>query len=302
MTKTKLQLTNLDKIYWPKEKYTKGDLINYYDSISKVILPYLKNRPESLHRFPNGIKGKSFFQKNFTSEVPDFVDTFKFYSESNDAELRWLVVNNKDALLYLVNLGCIEMNPWNSTTKKPENPTWMVIDLDPDGNHCDQVVEAAQVTHNILDKIGADNYCKTSGKTGMHIFVPMGNKYTFDQVRTFAEIVANLVHEQIPDFTSVERMPKARKGKIYVDFLQNRISQTLACAYSVRPWPGATVSAPLKWSEVKKGWNPNDYTIKNIHKRLSKYGDLWKPVLGKGMNLAKALQRLSNINKNNLVS
>ncbi len=287
-----LELSNPDKIYWPKEKFTKGDMLAYYQKISKVMLPYLKDRPESLNRHPGGIKGPNFFQKNFTSEVPDFVDTFKFYSESNDADLRWLVCNNTETLLYMANLGCIEINPWSSTTKKPEHPTWMVIDLDPDDNHCDQVVEAALVTRAILKKAGADCYAKTSGKTGIHIFIPMGNKYDFDQIRQFGEIIANLVHQQIPDFTSVERSPSKRKKKIYIDFLQNRVGQTLAAPYSMRPTDGLTVSTPLQWKEVKKGWSPKDYTVNNIFKRLEKYGDLWKPVLGKGMDLKKVVKKL----------
>ncbi len=293
-----LELTNLDKVYWPKDKkhkteFTKGDLIEYYRNISKVMLPYLKDRPESLNRHPGGIKGPNFYQKNFTNEVPDFVDTFKYYSESNDADLRWLVCNNQETLLYLANLGCIEINPWSSRTKKPEHPDWMVIDLDPDDNHCDQVVEAALVTRKILKKAGVECYAKTSGKTGMHIFIPMGAKYTYDQIKQFGEIIANLVNRELPDFTSVLRMPAQRKGKIYIDFLQNRLSQTLAAPYSVRPWPGMTVSTPLKWSEVKKGWNPNDYTAEIIFKRLKKYGDLWKPVLGKGIDLKAAIKKLS---------
>jgi len=177
-----VELTNLDKIYWPKEKYTKGDLLAYYEKIASIILPYLKDRPQSLNRFPNGIKGQNFYQKNYTNKVPRFVKVFRYYSESNDEMIRWLVCNNKDVLLYLVNLGCIEINPWNSTIKRPEKPDWMVIDLDPDGNPFEQVITTAQVAHKLLDKIGAPNFCKTSGKTGMHIYVPMGGKYSYDQV------------------------------------------------------------------------------------------------------------------------
>jgi bifunctional non-homologous end joining protein LigD len=295
---SEVELSNLSKVYWPKDKknptaFTKGDLIDYYKKISKVMLPYLKDRPESLNRHPGGINGPNFFQKNFTAELPGFVETFKYYSESNDADLRWLVCNNEQTLLYMANLGCIEINPWSSTTKNPEKPDWMVIDLDPDDNHCDQVVEAALTTRKILKKAGVECYAKTSGKTGMHIFIPMGGKYTYEQIKQFGEIIANLVHRELPDFTSVERMPAKRKKKIYIDFLQNRLSQTLAAPYSVRPWPGMTVSTPLQWKEVKKGWDPNDYNTRNIFKRLEKYGDLWKPMLGKGIDLKAAIKKLS---------
>jgi bifunctional non-homologous end joining protein LigD len=290
-----LKLTNLKKVYWPQEGFTKGDLLNYYDNMSRVILPYLKDRPESLNRFPNGIKGMNFYQKNFTNRVPSFVDTFKHYSESNDEMIRWLVCNNRETLLYLANLGCIELNPWNSTTKKPAHPSWLVIDLDPDGNSYDQVVIAAQMTKKILDRAGVPSYPKTSGKTGMHIFVPAGAKYTFDQIRQLAEIIANLVHREIPDFTSVERMPKKRQKKIYLDFLQNRIGQTLSAPYCVRPWPGMTVSTPLLWKEVKRGLDPRDFTVKTISKRLNKLGDIWRPVLGKGFSLRNVVSRLEKL-------
>jgi bifunctional non-homologous end joining protein LigD len=294
----RVELTNINKIYWPKEKYTKGDLLAYYQKIAPIILPYLKDRPQSLNRYPNGIKGLNFFQKDYQNPVPTFVKTFKFYSESNAKDLRWLVCNNKNALLYLVNLGCIELNPWSGTTKHPHKPDWLVIDLDPDNNSFDQVVQAAQVTHKILDRIGVPNYAKTSGKTGLHVFVPTKAKYTYEQIKQFAEIIANLVHQELPEFTSVERLPKKRKGKIYVDFLQNRLGQTLAAPYSVRPWPGATVSAPLLWREVKFGLKPGQFTMFNIFRRIDKHGDLWRPVLrGPGLNLAQALRRLAATTK-----
>jgi bifunctional non-homologous end joining protein LigD len=290
----KVKLTNLDKIFWPKERYTKGDVIAYYDKIAKYILPYLKDRPESLNRHPNGIRGQSFFQKDVGDMPPDWVRTQKIYSESNKKYLHYLVIDDKPSLLYAANLGCIEINPWFSRIKKLDYPDYLVLDLDPEGIGFEAVVEAALVIHKILDKAGCKNYCKTSGATGLHVYVPLNAKYTYDQAKQFAHLIAILTNQRLPKTTSVERMPMKRQHKVYLDFLQNRKAQTLACPYSLRPKPGATVATPLEWKEVKKGLDPKDYNIKTIFKRLEKKGDLFKPILGQGADLKKALSRLSH--------
>lgn len=289
-----LTLTNLSKIYWPKDKFTKGDMIAYYDSMAEYILPYLKNRPLSLKRNPNGIMDEGFYHKDAGEQAPSWVKTYDVHSDSSNKIVNYIVCNDKPTLLYVANLGCIEMNPWNSTTKKPDNPTYMVIDIDPaDKNTFEQVIETALVTKDILDQAGVECYCKTSGATGLHIYVPMGNKYDYDDVRMFGQLVASMVVDRLPKFTSIERSLKKRGNNIYVDFLQNSRGQTLASAYSVRPKPGATVSTPLEWKEVKKGLHPSDFTILNILKRVEKKGDLFLPVLSsKGINLKKALQAL----------
>jgi bifunctional non-homologous end joining protein LigD len=289
--------TNLQKIYWPKERYTKGQLINYYQAISKVILPYLKDRPQSLHRHPNGINGESFFQKNITTKVPEFVQTTKLVLETEKKSITSILCNNQETLLYLANLGCIEINPWNSKVKKIDYPDWAVIDLDPGKIGFDKVIETAIETRKLLDKIDVPSYPKTSGKTGLHIFIPMGAKYDYDQVKQFVEILVKLINTKLPKTTSVERSPSKRTRLIYLDYLQNRIGQTLAAPYSVRPWPGATVSAPLQWKEVKRGLDPAKFTMKNIFKRLDKLGDLWQPVIGTGIDLQAALNNLSKLVK-----
>jgi bifunctional non-homologous end joining protein LigD len=288
----KVKLTNLDKVYWPEDGYTKEDLIEYYRSIAKYILPYLKNRPESLHRFPNGIYEGRFYQKN-VEKHPDWVRTEPVWSESTNEYINFVICNDEATLVYLANLGCIEMNVWSSALPNLENPSFLVIDLDPEDIDFDFVIEAALVVKEIFDSLGVKSYPKTSGATGMHIFVPLKGKYSYEQVKQFAKIIAIMAHQKLPETTSIERMPEKRQGKVYIDFLQNNMGATMASVYSVRPKPGATVSTPLKWEEVKKGLRPTDFTIKNIGKRLGKVGDLFAPVLKDGVDLAKILKKLS---------
>lgn len=288
-----LTFTNLSKLFWPVEKISKRDLINYYYKVTPYILPYLKDRPQSLNRFPNGITGHSFYQKDVTGKVPNWMDTYLYHSEGNDEDKHFLLGNNEATLLYMAGLGCIEMNPWNSTTKKPDRPTWCIIDLDPDKNSFDQVIEAAQVTKQVLDDMGVPSYCKTSGSTGLHIYIPLGAKYTYEQSKEFARVVVTLVHRELPSFTSLERTVADRKGKMYLDFLQNRAQATIAAPYSVRPKPGATVSMPLQWDEVKRGLKMKDFTIFNAVERVESLGDIFKPVLGKGIDLKKIIKELN---------
>ena len=286
-----IKFTNLSKIFWPDEKITKRDLINYYYQAAPFVLPYLKNRPQSLNRHPNGIKGKSFYQKDVTGKVPDWLEKFPYHS-SIDGDKNFLVISDEASLLYVVSLGCIEINPWSSTAAKPDNPDWCIIDLDPDKNTFDQVIVTAQVTKVILDSIGVNSYCKTSGSTGLHIYFPLGAKYTYEESKEFARKIAKLEHKELPEITSIERIVNNRGGKMYVDFLQNRPQATLAAPYSVRPKPGATVSMPLHWEEVKKGLKMTDFTLKNSIERMRAEGDIFKPVLGKGINMKAALKKL----------
>ncbi len=285
-----LKFTNLNKVYWPKEKATKRDLINYYYQIAPFILPYLKNRPQSLNRYPNGIGGKSFYQKDVTGKVPDWMKTYLYHSEADDRDRHYLVGHDEATLLSMAGMGCIEMNPWSSTIKKPGHPTWCVIDLDPDKNSFDQVIEAAQVTHQILESLGVESYCKTSGSTGLHIYIPLGGKYTYEQSKEFARLIVTMVHQEIPEYTSIERMISNRDGRMYLDFLQNRPHATIAAPYSLRPKPGATVSMPLHWDEVKKGLKMADFTIFNAAERVTGIGDIFQPVLGKGVDLMAVLK------------
>ncbi|MDQ3110168.1 MAG: DNA ligase D [Bacteroidota bacterium] len=293
--KTVLHLTNQNKIYWPKEKYTKGDLITHYNAVSEYILPYLKDRPQSMNRFPNGIGKSSFYQKDVdTEKVPSWLITKQVYSTSNEKMIDYLICNDKATLLYMANLGCIEINPWNSRITKEDYPDWVVIDLDPEDIAFTEVVKTALAVRETLEKMDLSSCVKTSGATGLHIFIPLGAKYDYKTAKTFAELIAHMVNEQLPETTSIVRSPSKRKKKVYLDFLQNNKGQTLAAPYSARPRPGGTVSTPLDWKEVNSKLNPADYTIKNIIKRIEKVGDLWKPVLGKGQDIMKALKKLND--------
>ena len=288
-----LKFNHLKKIYWPDEKITKGDMLNYYYQVAPYILPYLKNRPQSMNRHPNGINGESFYFKDVTDSAPDWIETFDYKSDADDRLRKYLVAKDEASLLYMATLGCIEMNPWHSKVETEDFPDWCIIDLDPAENTFDQVIEAANVTKRILESMGVTSYPKTSGSTGIHIYIPMGAKYTYEQSKEFARVIATLVQREIPEYTSIDRIVKARKGKMYIDFLQNRAQATVAAPYSVRPKPGATVSMPLHWDEVKKGLKMGDFTIYNALARIKSEGDIFKPVLGKGINLEKIIKQFN---------
>jgi bifunctional non-homologous end joining protein LigD len=291
-----LKFTNLSKVFWPDEKVTKRDMLNYYYQVVPFMLPYMKDRPQTLNRFPNGIHGQSFYQKDVTGKVPDWIQTHAYYSEGDERKKHFLVCTDEASLLYIASLGCIEMNPWSSRTQAPDNPDWCIIDLDPDKkNTFDQVIEAAQVTKEILDAIGVTACCKTSGSTGLHIYIPLGTNYTYEDSKEFARAVVTRVQRQIPDFTTIERKVSDRQGRMYLDFLQNRPQATVAAPYSLRPKPGASISMPLHWEEVKKGLKIRDFNINNAMSRLKTEGDLFKGVLGKGINIEKALKKLEKV-------
>ncbi|MEO6538070.1 MAG: DNA ligase D [Ferruginibacter sp.] len=288
-----IKFGNLSKIFWPKEKITKRDMLNYYYQVAEYILPYLKNRPQSLNRFPNGINGISFYQKDVTGKVPDWIPKFPYTADGENKN--FMLCNNEATLLYMASLGCIEFNPWSSTINKPGNPDWCIIDLDPDKNSFNQVIEAALVTKEILDAAKVDCFCKTSGSTGLHIYIPLGKKYSYEASKEFGRLIAHLVNDTLPKFTSIERAIKNRDRKLYIDFLQNRPQATVASAYSLRPKSGATVSMPLHWDEVKKGLKMTDFTIRNAISRIREQGDIFKAVLGKGTDMKKAIKNLEDL-------
>ena len=288
-----IKFNNLNKIYWPKEKITKRDMLNYYYQVAPYILPYLKDRPQSMNRHPNGITGESFYFKDVTGTAPDWVETFEYKSPSDNRVRKYLVAKDEASLLYMATLGCIEMNPWHSKVETEDYPDWCIIDLDPAENTFNQVIEAANVTKQVLESMGVTCSPKTSGSTGIHIYIPLGAKYTYEQSKEFARVIATLVQREIPKYTSIERIVKNRRGKMYIDFLQNRPQATIAAPYSLRPKPGATVSMPLHWDEVKKGLKMSDFTIYNSMERIKSEGDIFKPVLGKGINLEKIIKQFN---------
>lgn len=287
----KITITNPDKLYWPKEKITKGDLARYYHSMSDYLLPYLKGRPESLHRHPDGITQPGFFQKDFDlKNAPGWIKTVPIHSESNNKEIDYLVCDNAATLLYMANLGCIEINPWLSRHPRIEYPDYIAIDLDPEKIGFTAVVEAALAVQEVLEDLKLKGFCKTSGATGLHVYVPIVTRYDFDVTRVAAEFIAQKTHELLPKTTSLERSPSKRQKKIYLDYLQNRRGQTLAAPYSARPRPKATVSTPLEWTEVNERLDPGDFTIHSIPDRVKEKGDLWEPFRKTNNSLAQFLK------------
>ncbi|MEO8516594.1 MAG: non-homologous end-joining DNA ligase, partial [Flavobacterium sp.] len=272
---------------------TKGEIVNYYNEIADLILPYLKNRPESMHRFPNGINESGFYQKDVdVNIIPSWLKTEKIFSESTNTEIDYLICNDKATLLYMANLGCIDFNPWNSTIKHLDHPDWVVIDIDPEKKDFASVIKTALTVKEVLDGFETECYCKTSGASGLHIYIPLAGYYHYDLVKIFAELIAHEVHSKLPYTTTLERRVNKRDHKIYIDYLQNAKGQTVAAPYSVRPMLDATVSTPLEWSEVNSKLSPSEFTIKNVLKRFEKKGDLWQSVLGKRADIESIIKKL----------
>jgi bifunctional non-homologous end joining protein LigD len=288
-----IAFTHLDKLYWPKEKLTKGALLEYYATLAPYILPYLKNRPLVMHRFPEGVQQAAFYQKEAGNNLPGFVKTVDITHESK--KVRYILLQNIKTLLYVANLGCIELHPFNSTIKHLDYPDYMVLDLDPESISFSAVIQTAHVLHEILEELKVPHFCKTSGMSGLHLYVPMHAQYRYDQVRQFATLIANLAHQHLPELTSLERNPRKRQKKVYIDTLQNVKGQTLISAYAVRGSPQATVSTPLLWKEIKAGLDPSEFTILTVPKRISQLGDIFKPVLGKELNLPKVLSKIEKL-------
>jgi len=287
-----LHLTNLNKVFWPEHGYTKRDLIDYYREIAPVILPYLIDRPQVLHRHVDGHAGKEFFQR-VSRQCPPWVKIAHITLDGGEKTRDFHLCQDWPTLLWLANFGCVELIPWASRVRSLDYPDYLVVDLDPDDVTFNQVVEVALTVRKVLDQTGAQSLCKTSGKRGLHVYVPFGARYTYDQARQFAQLVATLVHRQLPGSTSLIRNPALRRGRVYLDVLQNRRSQTLAAVYSVRPTPGATVSTPLQWREVNDRLDPTRFTMESVPKRLDKIGDVWEPILGAGIDLKAWMQRIA---------
>ena len=288
-----LVLTNQDKIYWPQEGITKGDILEYYRKISPFLLPYLKDRPIMLHRFPDGIEGVDFYQKDMSLTHPKWIETCSIHH--NGKIDHYLLINDLESLLYAVNLGSIEIHPFITRQQSLENPDYCVIDLDPHDIAFTKLVEVALYIHEILENVQIRHYCKTSGAKGLHICIPLHAKYTYEQSKQFAEIIAMKTNKKFLSFTSLERDPKKRPRKIYLDCLQNRKGQTIVAPYSVRPQTHASVSTPLLWEEVNENLDPSKFNIKTIFSHLSTEKNSFKKVLGVGINMRAALAKLKSI-------
>jgi bifunctional non-homologous end joining protein LigD len=289
-----VQLTNLKKIYWPAERLTKGDLIEYYRAAARWILPYLRNRPLVMTRFPDGIEGKQFYQKDAPEFAPEWVHTHPIWSEESQRTVKYFVCDDEDSLLYIANLGCIPIHIWASSVGSLEQCDWCVIDLDPKEAPFSDVIRCAQTLHGLCEQIGLPHYVKTTGKTGLHIMVPLGRLCTYEQSRTLGELLARIMLRDVGDIATITRHVTKRGDKVYIDYLQNRHGQTIVAPFSVRPLAGATVSMPLRWDEVADGLNPKDYTIRNAMDRMAGLGsDPVAPVLREVPDLGGALARLA---------
>jgi bifunctional non-homologous end joining protein LigD len=291
-----LKFTNLKKVYYPDEGYTKRDVLNYYDAVSGLILPYLADRPLSLKRYPNGIREEFFFQKNTNEAFAPWLRTEMIDSEHNGRPINYVFATDRASLLYLVNLGCIDHNPWMSRSPNLDNPDFILIDLDPQECPFDLILEAALLVKRHLDRIGLKGYPKTTGGDGLHVYIPIEPVYSYDEARTFAELISRLVIADAPEmFTTPRSVAKRQRNRVYFDYLQIAKSKTIAAPYVLRAYPGAPVATPLEWSEVRKGLHPSQFTIANAVARFTEKGDLFAPVLSRPQRMEGALDRLARL-------
>jgi bifunctional non-homologous end joining protein LigD len=288
----RVKLTNLKKVFWPAEGFTKGDLLAYYGKVAPLLLPYLEERPLVLTRYPDGITGKSFFQKDAPDFVPGWVRTERIYSKDAQRDIDYFIVNDAETLAYVVNLGTIPLHLWASRLGTLDRPDWLVLDLDPKGAPFTDVVRVAQALHGILDELELPSYVKTSGATGLHILVPLGARYSHDESRNFARLLALLGVEATPEIATIARPLVARGGKVYVDFGQNGHGRTIVAPYSARPLPGATVSCPLRWDEVTPELEPARFTLGTLPGRFIRNADPLAPVLRGSIDMAAAIARI----------
>jgi bifunctional non-homologous end joining protein LigD len=285
-----VKFTNVDKIYYPEDGYTKGDVLRYYEEVAPLLVPHLKDRPLSLKRYPNGIHGEYFFQKNTPESYPSWLRTETIGST------RFVLVEDTASLLYLTNLGCIDQNPWMSRVGSLDKPDYILIDLDP--YHCEyaKVVHAALLVKKKLDAIGLEGYPKTTGGDGMHIFIPVEPVYSYDQARAFAEVIARMLAAEHPElFTTPRAVEKREKDRVYFDWMQIAESKTISAPYVARAYKGAPVSTPLAWEEVTAKLHPSQFNIKNAPARFGRVGDLFEGVLKKPQRIEKAFARLEKL-------
>ena len=267
------QFTNLQKVYWPADGYTKGDLVAYYKAISPWLLPYLKDRPLVLTRFPDGIEGKSFFQKDAPAYAHDFVRTVRMWSAESERELNYFVCDGESALLYIANMGAIPLHIWGSRVATLETPDWCILDLDPKEAPFAHVVTVARAIRAMAEEIGLPTFVKTSGSTGLHVLVPLGRQCTFEQARTLGGLLARVVAAELPDIATITRQVQKRDGRVYLDYVQNGHGRLLAAPFTARPVPGALVSMPLEWKEVTPKLDIAKFTIRTAPVRMEKLGE-----------------------------
>jgi bifunctional non-homologous end joining protein LigD len=289
-----LKFTNLDKVLYPNDGYTKRDLIAYYDQVSEWLVPHLKDRPLSLKRYPNGIHSKFFFQKNASEHFAEWLRLIPV-KEGHPSKIKhYVAADDRSSLLYLTNLGCIDQNPWISRAASLEHPDFVLIDLDPFECPFERLIEAALIVRRILKRVGLNGYPKTTGGDGLHINIPVEPVYTYEQIRQFAELIYRLAEQEAPNlFTEPRSVGRRKKDRVYFDWMQIGYGKTISAPYVTRPYDGAPVSTPLEWSEVKEGLTPQQFTIRNVIPRFRERGDLFAPVLQGGQRLESALAQLA---------
>ncbi len=290
-----LRLSNLDKPFWPEEGITKGDLLAFYRDVAPVLVPHLRNRPFTMKRYPDGWEGKHFFQKDAPPHMPAWIPRAPFPASTRDGETRTIdypLVNDELALLWMVNMGCIDLNAWASRTDRPDRPDWVMFDLDPsDDVGFPEVIEVALLVRQILRLVGLESFPKTSGSRGIHVLVPIARRHGHPEVRAFASVVAGALARAHPGLVTTEWTKRKRRG-VLVDANQNGPGKTTASVYSVRPRPGAPVSTPLAWDEVRPGLDPSAFTFDEVRARVARHGDLFAPVLTLRQSLGAALRSL----------
>lgn len=291
-TTSRVKFTNRSRVLWPQSGITKGELIDYCDCMSGTLIRYLKDRPLSLNRFPDGINGKSFFQKGAPAHTPDWVRTQEMESSNKEGHINFIICDERDTLLYLANLAAIELHPWHSRVNSPATPDWAILDLDPYGAEFPDIITIARTIGEILHDAGLKPLLKTSGSKGLHIYVPVLPEYSYDHIRMFCEGVARLTVIRNPEIATVERKRSERVGQVYVDFMQNRRGQTIAAPYSVRPVEGACVSTPLLWEELTDHVRPSQFTIHNVPERLERLGDIFAGAIDSPVSLLPAIDAI----------
>ena len=289
-------LSNLDKVFWPSEGYTKRDLVQFYHEIGDVLVPYLAHRPMVLERFPDGMEGESFYQKNAPEFLPEWISTVSVKSDSAERTIRYILCNDRRTLVYLANLACIAQHPWSSRVDQLGCPDFLIMDLDPsEGVSFSAVSQVAQKVREIAESLDLRTYPKTSGATGLHILIPLQPRYSYEDVRNFAEIMARLTVDGLEEIATLERSTEKRKNRVYVDYLQNGQGKTIASPYCLRPRPGAPVSTPLEWKEVRPQLRPDSFNLKTIFRRLDRKGELFEGMLEDHQSLQRALKKLEEI-------
>ena len=290
-----LRLSNLDKPFWPADGITKGDLLAYYRDAAEALVPHLRKRPFTMKRYPDGWQGKSFFQKQAPSHMPDWIDRAPFPASTREGENRivdYALIDDELALLWAVNMGCIDMHAWASRADRADRPDWVMFDLDPsEGSGFEEVIEVARLVRQALDVLELESVPKTSGSRGIHVLVPITRRHDFAEAREFAGIVAGALARAHPGLVTTEWTKAKRKG-VLVDANQNGPGKTTASVYSVRPRAGAPVSTPLRWDEVREGLDPTAFTMDAVLDRVAREGDLFARVLEGGQSLGAALRVL----------